>query len=96
MTNALYVASLAVTGLLVVALAVALLVVLWLLHRTSDTLGKVVFGIRAIAHRTEPLEDAVVEVNTHLTAVRDALRDAVPPEEASAPAHADSRAATRG
>lgn len=78
MTNALYVTSLVVTGLLVVALAVVLLTVLWLLHRTSDTLGKIVFGVRAIAHRTAPVGDALTEVNANLIAVRDALRAAVP------------------
>lgn len=97
MTNALYVTSLVVTGVLVVALAVALLVILWLLHRTSATLGKVLSSVRAIAHRVEPLGDDVAEVNANLAEGRDALRGAMPagepPEE---PGRADSRAAARG
>lgn len=91
MINALYVTSLVVTGVLVVALAVVLLTVLWLLHRTSDTLGKVLFGVRAIAHRAAPVGDALTEVNTNLTAVRDALRDAVP----AAPSDDTGREASR-
>lgn len=76
--NALYVASLVVTGLLVVALAAALLTILFLLWRTSDTLGKVIFGVRAIAHRVTPVEGLVSDINRDLTGIRDALRDAVP------------------
>lgn len=78
MMDALYVASLVVTGLIVVALAVALLTILYLLWRTSDTLGKVLFGVRAIAHRVTPVEELVGGINEDLSAVRDALRDAVP------------------
>lgn len=96
MTNALYVTSLVVTGVLVVALAVALLTVLWILHRTSDTLGKVLFGVRAIAYRAAPLDDALGEVNTHLLEIRQVLRAAVPTDEATPPEHVDSRSATRG
>lgn len=97
MTNALYVTSLVVTGVLVVALAAALLTILWLLHRTSDTLGKVVFGVRAIAHRTAPVEDALTEVTANLEAIRDALRDALPADDEGAQQrNIDSRAATRG
>lgn len=76
--NALYVASLVVTGLIVVALAAALLTILFLLWRTSDTLGKVIFGVRAIAHRVAPVEELVTDINGNLVGIRDALRDAVP------------------
>lgn len=96
MTNALYVTSLVVTGVLVVALAVTLLTVLWILHRTSDTLRKVLFGVRAIAHRAAPVGDALADVNTNLTAVRDALRDAVPAEPSDAPGREASTAGTGG
>lgn len=96
MTSALYITSLVVTGVLVVALAVVLLAVLWLLHRTSDTLGKVLFGVRAIAHRAAPLDDALGEVNTHLLEIRQVLRASVPTDEATPPEHVDSRSATRG
>ncbi|MBW3619947.1 MAG: hypothetical protein KY461_06860 [Actinobacteria bacterium] len=76
--NALYVASLVVTGLIVVALAVALLTILFLLWRTSDTLGKVIFGVRAIAHRVSPVEELLTGVNGDLSGIRAALHDAVP------------------
>jgi hypothetical protein len=78
MINALYVASLIVTGLIVVALAAALLTVLFILWRTSDTLGKVIFGVRAIAQRAEPIEELVGGINAELLGVRGALQDAVP------------------
>lgn len=78
MIDALYVTSLVVTGLIVVALAVSLLTILYLLWRTSDTLGKVTFGVRAIAHRVEPVEELLGGINADLVAVRDALLGAVP------------------
>lgn len=78
MINALYVTSLVVTGLIVVALAVALLTILYLLWKTSDTLGKVVFGVRAIAHRVTPVEELLTGINEDLSGVRSALLDAVP------------------
>lgn len=78
MTNALYGASLVVTGLLVVALAVALLTVLVLLRRTTKVLDDVASAVQTIAHRTEPLEGAVGDVNTTLGRARDQLRAVVP------------------
>jgi cobalamin biosynthesis protein CobD/CbiB len=80
MMNALYISSLVVTGLIVVALAATLLTVLYLLWRTSDTLGKVLFGVRAIAHRAEPVERLLGEINGALSTARSALADAVPGE----------------
>lgn len=102
MINALYIASLVVTGLLVVALAAALLTVLVLLRRTTDTLGKVIFGVRAIAHRTAPVGAALTEINTDLAGVRDALRAAVPSDGPAGPdgqageVREDSRAVAKG
>ncbi len=65
--------TLVLTGLLVVALAGYLIWVVLLLRQITDTLGKVTFGVRAIAHRTEPIGALVGELNTDLTAVADAL-----------------------
>lgn len=65
--------SLVLTGLLVVALAAYLTWVVLLLRRIVDTLGKVTFGVRAIAHRTAPVGEVLGEVNTDLAAVADAL-----------------------
>jgi uncharacterized membrane protein YfbV (UPF0208 family) len=65
--------TLVLTGLLVAALAAYLIWVVLLLRRIVDTLGKVTFGVRAIAHRTEPVGLLIGEVNTDLTAVAEAL-----------------------
>ena len=65
--------ALIVTAVLVGALAGYLLWVVLLLRRLTDTLGKVVFGVRAIAHRVEPVEPLVGEINSDLTAVAEAL-----------------------
>lgn len=67
------VAALVVTGVLVAALAFYLLWVVVILRNLTDTLGKVVFGVDAIAHRVQPLESVVGEINTDLTGVADAL-----------------------
>lgn len=67
------IAALVVTAVLVVALAFYLLWVVVILRRLTDTLGKVVFGVRAIAHRVEPVGEVVGEINGDLIAVADAL-----------------------
>lgn len=67
------VAALVVTGVLVAALAFYLVWVVFILRRLTDTLGKVVFGVGAIAHRVEPVGPLVTGINTNLTAVADAL-----------------------
>lgn len=67
------IAALVVTGVLVAALAFYLLWVVVILRRLTDTLGKVVFGVDAIAHRVAPVEQLVGEVNGDLIGVADAL-----------------------
>lgn len=67
------VAALVVTGVLIAALAFYLLWVVVILRRLTDTLGKVVFGVASIAHRVEPVEQIVGEINGDLTGVADAL-----------------------
>jgi hypothetical protein len=81
------IATLVLTGLLVAALAFYLIWVILILRRIVDTLGKVTFGLRAIAHRTEPIEPVVSEINDDLTAVADAL-EAVVAKVAQPPARA--------
>lgn len=76
--------SLVLVGLLVAALAFYLIWVVMILHRAVDTLGKVTFGVRAIAHRTEPLGELLGDVNANLTAVAEALEQLV--ADVSAPA----------
>ncbi|MGI8613506.1 MAG: hypothetical protein ACR2KL_06130 [Nocardioidaceae bacterium] len=65
--------ALVVTGVLIAALAFYLLWVVVILRRLTDTLGKVVFGVASIAHRVEPVERLVGEVNGDLVGVADAL-----------------------
>lgn len=67
------IAAIVVTGVLVAALAFYLLWVVAILRRLTDTLGKVVFGLRAIAHRVQPVEGLVGEINGDLGAVADAM-----------------------
>lgn len=67
------IAALVVTGVLVAALAFYLLWVVVLLHRLTDTLGKVVFGVGSIAFRVEPVGPVVAQINGDLTAVAEAL-----------------------
>jgi len=66
-------AALVVTVVLVAALAFYLIWVVLILRRLTDTLGKVVFGVAAVAHRVQPVEGLVAEINGDLTAVADAL-----------------------
>jgi len=67
------IAAIIVTVVLVAALAFYLIWVVLILRRLTDTLGKVVFGVAAIAHRVEPVEGLVGQINGDLVAVADAL-----------------------
>lgn len=67
------IAALVVTGVLVAALAFYLVWVVIILRRLTDTLGKVVFGVASIAHRVQPVESLVGEINGDLVGVADAL-----------------------
>lgn len=71
------IAALVVTAVLIVALAGYLIWVVVILRRLTDTLGKVLFGVGAIAHRVEPVGPLVAEINGDLTAVADALETLV-------------------
>ncbi|MGI9051186.1 MAG: hypothetical protein ACR2HQ_00805 [Ilumatobacteraceae bacterium] len=76
--------SLLLIAVLVAAVALYLIRVIVILRRVVDTLGKVTFGVRAIAHRTEPLGELLGDVNTNLSAVAGALEQLV--ADVSAPA----------
>jgi hypothetical protein len=67
--------TLVLVALLVLALAVALTWVIVLLRQIHDTLGKVTFGVRAIAHRAAPLGPIIDEINANLSPVAEALED---------------------
>jgi len=76
--------SLVLIAVLVAAVAWYLIRVIVILRRVVDTLGKVTFGVRAIAHRTAPLDELLGDVNTNLSAVAGALEQLV--ADVSAPA----------
>jgi hypothetical protein len=67
------VAALAVTVVLVLALAFYLIWIVAILNRLVATLGKVTFGVGAIAHRLEPLEPLVGDMRRDLTQVAEAM-----------------------
>lgn len=67
--------TLMIVALLVAALAFYLTWVVLIVNHVNDTLGKVTFGVRAIAHRTGPVGPALSDVNGNLTAVADALEE---------------------
>jgi len=66
--------TLIATGLLVVALALYLIRIAYTLRQVIDTLGKVTFGVRAIAHQVEPVNPIVTEIKADLEAVDQALK----------------------
>ena len=65
--------TLLITAVLVLALAAYLTMVIVILKKVNDTLGKVTFGVRAIAYRTEPVTGIVTAINADLGAVAGAL-----------------------
>ncbi len=60
---------------IVIALAVAsyLVRVVLVLNAVNDSLGKITFGVRAIAHQTAPLGELLTPIKTDLEAVADTL-----------------------
>ncbi|MHB1712105.1 MAG: hypothetical protein ACYCV7_11990 [Acidimicrobiales bacterium] len=68
---------LVVIAVLVGTLAAYLIRVIFILRHVTDTLGKVVFGVRAIAFRTEPIGSVVTDLNANLSAVAGALEGLV-------------------
>lgn len=60
-------------GLLITALAVALLLVVWLLAQTTRSLGDVAAAISTIADRTSAIGPRLTEINQGLSGVRDLL-----------------------
>lgn len=70
------VVTIAIALMIAVALASYLIRVVMVLAAVNDALGKVTFGVRAIAHRTEPLAELLTPVRDNLTELADAM-DAV-------------------
>lgn len=61
-------------GILVLALAYYLIRIAWTLRQVIDTLGKVTFGVRAIAYQTEPVNEIAAEIQGDVEAMEKALR----------------------
>lgn len=75
--SAVVIVTLILVALLVAALAFYLLWVIVILRSANSTLGKVTFGVRAIAHRTEPLASLLHPVNRDLGEIAEALEGVV-------------------
>lgn len=71
-------------ALTVVALTAYLIAIVVLLRRIRHTAGLILFGVRAIAHRTEPLGRLIGEIDADLAGVRDALAPLAARAEAAA------------
>lgn len=60
-------------AVLVLAVAAYLIRVIFILRHVNDQLGKVTFGVRAIAHQTKPINELTESMNANLGAVAGAL-----------------------
>ena len=81
--------TLVLVGLLVVALAAYLIVIIRILKHVNFTLGTLIVGVKAIALQVEPVNPIVQEINTDLTAVKDALEGLLAKKAAAAAASTD-------
>ncbi len=74
--------AVAIVTLVLVAIAVLALVgylvrIIFILRHANDQLGKITFGVRAIAHQTKPINELTGNINANLGAVADALEGLV-------------------
>lgn len=58
---------------LILAIAAYLIRVILILRHVNDQLGKITFGVRAIAHQTKPINELTESMNANLVAVAGAL-----------------------
>jgi hypothetical protein len=65
--------TLAIAAVIILALAAYLLRVVVTLRSVIDLLGKITFGVRAIAHQTRPVNDLVGEIGAEAAAIDAAL-----------------------
>ncbi len=68
------------------ALAFYLIRVVLVLRAVNDSLGKITFGVRAIAHRTAPLGELLLPIKVDLEAVADTLDDVAAGLQSDSPA----------
>ena len=65
--------SIILFAVLVPAIAAYLIRVIFILRHVNDQLGKITFGVRAIAHQTTPINELTESMNANLSAVAGAL-----------------------
>jgi uncharacterized protein YoxC len=76
---------------LVVVLAIYLIAISRTLRRTSTTLAKVSFGVRAIETQCEPIGPSVVKINGQLETIAGALAGVAELAKTTAPPPAEDR-----
>ncbi len=76
--------TIALFGLLVVALALYLIRIALILHQVIKTLGLVTFGVRAIAFQTQPINPILTEIKGDVLAIESALTDLLAQKMAAA------------
>lgn len=69
--------TLVIAAILILALAVYLLRVIVSLRSIISLLGKITFGVRAIAHQTEPVNGLVGDIGAEAMAIDRALKGLV-------------------
>lgn len=74
--------TLVLVGILIAALAAYLIWVVLILRNVIDTLGKITFGLRAIAHATEPVNPILTEIKGDVLAMQGALEALLAKERA--------------
>lgn len=67
------IATLVVSAVLILALAFYLIRIIAQLSELIRTLGLITFGLRSIAHRTEPVADVVAAIEADTSAIDGAL-----------------------
>lgn len=65
--------SIILFSVLVLAIAGYLFRVILILRHVNDQLGKITFGVRAIAYQTKPINELTESMNSNLGAVAGAL-----------------------
>ena len=65
--------SIILFAVLILAIAAYLIRVIFILRHVNDQLGKITFGVRAIAHQTTPINELTESMNANLSAVAGAL-----------------------
>lgn len=72
-------------GILVLALAFYLIRIALILRSVIDTLGKITFGVRAIAHATTPVNPILGEIKADVDTMESALTGLLEAKKNQAP-----------